>query len=409
MSVIVDQLPGLRHWLVHGESVLPALLETFDLPSSLIVAGLIEGMERQVDVLDAPNDEFPHVLLRSFAKSAVCKLVESKTLALAPARCNALKRANTGAVPRRKGREPYSVGFERYTYRERDGRRFHFDSTDTLPYWYTGALRVFADVGGEEFLDAADRWIVDHWGVQSNPWRWIDEPRQQRFSDHSLAAWPSHGALPILERFRTYLEWHAIWCATGELMQVRALARATEDDPDPFERWLSEDGLTAPPFWLADLRRMKPLEDRLWSRPQDDVDTWVENVGDDDFLAEFGLGSDDGMIVVRSSHETRSPHFMQSVRVETALVSPDTASALVRALQTVNDSWDYRIPLAGDDFEIDVPPYKLLGWLNDVQNDLGIDRRDPPRHGARNPVPSGREDRDNPQSKVCLQQSGEMD
>jgi hypothetical protein len=55
----------------------------------------------------------------------------------------------------------------------------------------------------------------------------------------------------------------------------------------------------------------------------------------------------------------------------------------VRALQTVQDSWDYRIPPAGDDFEIDVPPYKLVGWLIDVQHDLGIDERDPLRHGVR--------------------------
>jgi hypothetical protein len=251
----------------------------------------------------ANNDELPHVLLRSFAKLAVCKLVESKTLALAPAQRNALKRANISLVRRKKGRKPYSVGFDRYALRERDDRRFHFDTTDTLPYWYTGALRVFADVSGEEFLDAAERWIVDRWGVQSNPWRWVDEPRQQRFSDHSLSAWPSHGALPILERFRTYLEWHAMWCATGELMQTRALAKAGEDDTDAFEHWLSRESLTAPPFWLADLRGVKPLEDRLWFAPQDDVNTWVENVGDDDFLAELGLDSDDGMIVVRSSHE----------------------------------------------------------------------------------------------------------
>ena len=74
---------------------------------------------------------------------------------------------------------------------------------------------------------------------------------------------------------------------------------------------------------------------------------------------------------------------MQSIRIETALVSPDTAAALVRALQTVNDAWDYRIPPAGDNFEIDVPPYKLVGWLIDVQHDLGIDERDPLRYGVR--------------------------
>ena len=58
----------------------------------------------------------------------------------------------------------------------------------------------------------------------------------------------------------------------------------------------------------------------------------------------------------------------------------DTAISLVRALQTVDDSWDYHIPLAGDDSEIDVYSYKLKGWIIDDRHDLGIDERDPFRH-----------------------------
>ncbi len=150
----------------------------------------------------ASDNEFPHVLVCSFAKSAVCKLVESGVLALDATQQNALKRANTSPVRRKKGRKPYSIGFKRYAYREGEGRRFHFDGMDTLPYWYTEALRTFADVSGEEFLDTAERWIVDRWGVQGNPWCWDDEPRQHRFSsmDHS------NGLRPTLERFHTYLE-----------------------------------------------------------------------------------------------------------------------------------------------------------------------------------------------------------
>jgi hypothetical protein len=113
----------------------------------------------------ASDDEFPHILVRSFAKSGICRLVESGALILAPDQRNSLKRANTSPVRLRRGREPYSVGFKRYAYSEREDRRFHFDGMDTLPYWYTRALRAFADVSGEEFLDAAERWIVDRWGV----------------------------------------------------------------------------------------------------------------------------------------------------------------------------------------------------------------------------------------------------
>ena len=330
----------------------------------------------------ASDNEFPHLLIRSFAKSATCNLVESGALVLDATQRDALQRANTSPVRRKKRRTPSRRDFNRYRQRERHERRFSFDPLDTLPYWYSGAVGRFADLNSEEFLDVAKRWIVDHWGAQGEIWRWDQEPRQGRFSNYSISS-HSHGVLPILERFHTHLEWHAMWCAIGELMQTRALAKAGEDYYGTFEHWLALEGVTSPPLWLADFHGPKPLDDRLWFAPQDDVNAWVGDVGDDDFLAELGLVSDDGTIVVGGYHDTRSRKFMLSVRVETALVSPDTASALVRALQTVGDSWDYRIPPAGHDLEIDAAPYKFLGWLIDVEHELGIDERDPLRYGVR--------------------------
>jgi hypothetical protein len=171
-----------------------------------------------------------------------------------------------------------------------------------------------------------------------------------------------------------------MWYATGELMQTCALAKADEDIYSIFEDWLQQEGITAPPLWLADLHGPKPLEDRLWFPPQGDVNEWIENVSDDDFLAEIGLATSDGSVIVSGYHETRSRNFVESARIATALVSPDTASALVRALQTVNNSWDYRIPPAGDKLELDAPPYKLVGWLVDVRYESGIDEHDPFRY-----------------------------
>ena len=106
-------------------------------------------------------------------------------------------------------------------------------------------------------------------------------------------------------------------------------------------------------------------------------------MSDDDFLAELNLGDRDGMIVVNSHRETRSRSFREAARVETATVSPDTAGALIRALQTVDDSSSYRIPPAGNDLEIDSPPYRLLGWLIDNYMDAALDERDPLRFGVR--------------------------
>lgn len=56
------------------------------------------GRHGQLLLEIANDDEFPHVLVRSFAKSAVCKLVESGTLALDLTQRNTLKRANISLV-----------------------------------------------------------------------------------------------------------------------------------------------------------------------------------------------------------------------------------------------------------------------------------------------------------------------
>jgi hypothetical protein len=49
----------------------------------------------------------------------------------------------------------------------------------------------------------------------------------------------------------------------------------------------------------------------------------------------------------------------------------------MRALQTSRDPYDYKLPDEGTDFEINEPPYRLLGWLDDIAIDSGIDSRDP--------------------------------
>jgi hypothetical protein len=332
----------------------------------------------------ASDRDFPHILIRSFAKSAVVKLVAAGVMDMGPKQRRALKSANTSTMPQKKGRRPYyNVGFDRYSYKEREERRFHFDMMDTLPYWYTFAMRRFADLDGEKFLDTAEYWIVDRWGVKDNPREWDREPRKQRLSKRSLYTSHSHGSLPKLERFTTYLEWHAMWCATGQLMQRYSLVKPDKENYDTFESWLNSHCLTAPPHWLSDLRAPKPLENRFWFMPEANIDAWIEDVGDNDFLTELGLTSQPETMVVKGHYRTRCRDITMSVQVRSALVSSDTALALVRALQTVDDPWDYHIPLAGNDSEINVSSYKLKGWIIDDTHDLGIDERDPFRYEIR--------------------------
>lgn len=334
----------------------------------------------------AQDEELPHVLLRWFAKSATCTLVANGSLTLDPDQQVTLGKANTSLKPRVQVTESRHIGFNRYTGQGSENRRFHFDIMDTLPYWYSTALRVFVDAGETEFLDAAERWIVEKWGVVDNPWRWNDEPRKARLSDTNggFQYARGHGSMPTLERFCTYLEWHAMWCTTGELIRSHALVESEEDNYHTFESWVSRNGLTLPLGWLSDLHRPKPLEEQFWFAPEKEIDLWVDAVVDTEFLAEMGLHGGTGMIVVGSYHDTRSRSFASEVRVNTALVSGNNAASLVRALQTIDDSWDFRIPAADDDLEIDELPYKLIGWLSHQMRDLGIEEHDPLRYDIHN-------------------------
>ena len=77
---------------------------------------------------------------------------------------------------------------------------------------------------------------------------------------------------------------------------------------------------------------------------------------------------------------------MGSTFISSALVSPKTALALVRALQTVPNPFCFRIPTEDDDLQIDEAPYHLIGWLAANSSETCFDDHDPLRHQTR-PLP----------------------
>ncbi|MGW5959345.1 hypothetical protein, partial [Methylorubrum thiocyanatum] len=328
----------------------------------------------------ATDPAFPHLLVRAYATSAVRHLVAAGEMELSSTDDAALQAATSSPLPKvsrhKNFRHSYDINSDK-----RQTRRFTFDSMDTLPYWYSPALRLFADLEQDELLETAERWIVDQWGVRNNPSAWVKEPRQARLSDQSMSTLHRHGLLPQVERYTTYLEWHALYCALGELLATHSLVEAPEWDS--FEIWLSENGLTAPPLWIADLHSTKPTKTWLW-HPPTNLDAWVAEVHEQENLMAVGL-NESGPLVVEAWHSTSSRTYTAETSVKTALVSPETAGALLRALQTARNSHDYRVPSEGDDLEIDAFPYRLIGWLADRDHATGIDEGDPLAYGCRIP------------------------
>jgi hypothetical protein len=75
----------------------------------------------------ASDASFPHVLLRSFAKTAIARLVNIGALKLTPSELNMLQGINVSLVPSAKAVSSRDAKFHKYQYEGRKGRRFTFN------------------------------------------------------------------------------------------------------------------------------------------------------------------------------------------------------------------------------------------------------------------------------------------
>lgn len=330
----------------------------------------------------ALDHSFPHLLVRAFARDACEKLVTAGHLSLNAVEYSHLMSVNvTPLAPVPTSMFNRTSGRGAFTQSDQ-GRRFEFDWMDTLPYWYEPMLRSFAHVDFGRFLQETERWIIDVWGYPGDIRAFSEERRRRsRFHDRDWALSSNgHGSIPTLERLNTHLEWHAMWCAAGELLKTEPLASCDEDPWWELTARIRDAKLVEPPLWLADLLVSPPLEPRYWRPDTDALEDWVLNVGETTLRAEIFPSDSPDCVVVDGSSERRMGDRRETTRVRSALVEPATGRSLLRALQTMDDNWNYRLPDEGEEHaEIDEAPYQLLGWLRSSGQDSGIDEKDPLR------------------------------
>lgn len=328
----------------------------------------------------ATDDSFPHLLVRMSAKNALNNIACTEPGRLTATQLDQVQNIGRSAF----ARVAESARNDARTRDQGEGRhKFRFDSMDTVPYWFTRGVEVFSGLSMNTFQQEAARWIVDMWHVQTDAEGSVGEPRQDRFrnSNYSLSD-NRHGSLPTVERYRSHLEWHAMWCAAGTLMKHYPLIACNDDTWGTLEGWLDRNSIEKPEQWLSDIRQCKPLERQFWGPPVDWLSVPSEGFDDKEFLEVLTLASDVSITVgARFSLHTQKTNF--TARLSSALVSPTTARALARALQTADDSWDYHIPNAGHDLEIDATQYRLKGWLDALEGDLRLDECDTFRNEIR--------------------------
>ncbi len=357
------------------------LIVTFDRIASEVPEAIAPTARWLLSI--ATDLDFPHVLIRHFARSCLMKLLSNGLIYFDEQEISALRSINTSdLVAEKSNRKVTRRGFQEG---DRE-RRFRFDTLDTLSYVYPGAIRCFSDVDQKMFLDEAEAWIMDRWKSGSDLSIWENEPRKHKFERANYTLYShSHGSKPTIERHSYYLEWHAMWCSLGSLMVEKSLAEPEYDDDDygTLNGFLRQNGLTQPPHWSSDLRCPTPLESRFHKPPTVEPEDWVAAITADDFEFELGLTSEDSNLVVNSYHDIRSSNHSSSVRISSSLVGLDSGLSLIRALQTSDDSYDYRLPPANHELEIDDDPFLLRGWISEHSGDTRLDEKDVFNHGVR--------------------------
>ncbi len=336
----------------------------------------------------ATDKDFPHVVFRHHLKRAL-EIILNKD----PSSIRALNKQNISTINMcSHSSETAETHHQRGMGHDdpRPSRRIHFNALDTLPYWYDPAFGIFADVEANEFLNIAERWIVDKWGGSEETSHWDREPRRGRFYENDFGLWMhDHGTYPTVERYWTYLEWHAMCCTVGELLSMKTCA-PHEDEYYGLTGWLRRWDITVPPVWLSDLRGTKPKELRLWQPLEHRGEKWLDEMDTQEFLEKLTIQTSQEKHFILASHEfTRDYQYgdkklSEEISVSCALVTGETASALVRALQIIDEPFDYGLPSSPrDELEIGQPGFRLLHCIARLDSDDRLDRFDPQRRDIR--------------------------
>ena len=326
----------------------------------------------------AADEDLPHLLIRAHAKAASQALVASGHMTLNAVEAASLAKANLSPLGVVQSDAPRARRSRLSTPGE---RRFHFDQLDTVPYWYVPLAGTFADCSLEHFQDVAEVWIMDSWNTESDVWKWEREPRKFR-GDIARSLSGGHGSIPTVERLSTYLEWHAMWCAAGELLQSKPL-RDEEDGWGTLSERVGREMPGRDDLWAADLLGGVPLQPRYWRASKVPLDDWIAGVREADLLAELMPPDALGYVVVSAWIHICYEDRQEQTSISSALVAPIMGETLLRALQTVDDPLDYHLPIEGDeDAGVDTPPFHLDGWLCCSSSGAGFDEKDPLRGNA---------------------------
>jgi len=323
-------------------------------------------------------DSESHVLIREFAKKTILSLLDAGFLdSQADDLRERLSVINVSKLPplESKSYQRFEKGkYDNEVDADAEGEedRFYF-GIDIGPYWFAPLGRCFG-MSQASIKREALRVMRNDWKLCTGD-SWDEDERHRRKIFRDRETWHSHGSYPRVDDLHFYLSYHAMMVVAGKLLETKPVHHDPDDSEDEFHNWLYRHDLTRRDGgWLADRRDPIPLERPAW-KDEAENDEWRWSLARNDFDRIF-LASGGRMNLW--GHWTWSSGYREeSIHVASALVSPDRSMALLRALQSVDNPYDYRIPDANDDLQIDFEGFQLKGWIVDRYCYRGLDEHDP--------------------------------
>jgi hypothetical protein len=311
-----------------------------------------------------------HVLIREVAKRAAIALIDAGVVEVEFAARQKLNAINISPFATAQ-----SKAYEQNASRlkaDAEDERFYF-GIDIGPYWFAPLGRCFSLSEADIEQRAAD--VIANDLDYPKRLHWDEDERVRRKILKYEESRHSHGSYPRADDLRFYLSYHAMMIVAGRLLATVPTHREKDSADDEFTSWLSSHGLSRQDgLWLADRRDPIPLGLHEW-KYTNETDNWRNSIGHDEF--DRYLKPAEGFVNVWGHWIGSADRREETVTISSALVSPDRSSALLRALQTTDDSSNYLIPPSDDDREIDSGLFQLRGWIVNRSHNQGIDEFDP--------------------------------
>lgn len=326
------------------------------------------------------NEELPHVLIRQYIKKSCLNLYGFDNNIYSDNEFRNIQQVNKsklGYVEEKK----YSRQQGKYSTKSKKNWRFKFDSLDTLPYWYSRVGDAF-NLSEYDVADVADTFIIDKWGYTGNPHK--DDFIRNQLSDREWYKIRNRkGNNPEIESLSTYFEYHAMYCAANFLLENEPLLE-TDAAWYSWDYWLDSEANAFDLFWLSDLRDPLPLKSTYWKNLINKFDKeWRDTIDEEYFDESIGFINDVGerFLNMYGGINRNIGANEEIISVSSCMVSNKGADALLRALQSTKDSYDYSIPFDEDNEDdralIDENGFSLTGWVMDIRSEFdGLDTDD---------------------------------